>query len=84
MAIDSAKEYVDFFINLNMGNEVSLFSFANNEKMVLKQKLKNKINQKEPIEKAISSLEIIIKEISEKGEAEVLAKYQELDEKDNG
>ena len=84
MAIDSAKEYVDFFINLNMGNEVSLFSFANNEKMVLKQKLKNKINQKEPIEKAISSLEIIIKEISEKGETEVLAKYQELDEKDNG
>ncbi|MGB0724704.1 MAG: hypothetical protein ACPGN7_04850 [Nitrosopumilus sp.] len=84
MAIDSAKEYVDFFINLNMGNEVSLLSFANNEKMVLKQKLKNKINQKEPIEKAISSLEIIIKEISEKGEAEVLAKYQELDEKDNG
>ena len=84
MAIDSAKEYVEFFINLNMGNEVSLLSFANNEKMVLKQKLKNKINQKEPIEKAISSLEIIIKEISEKGEAEVLAKYQELDEKDNG
>ena len=84
MAIDSAKEYVDFFINLNMGNEVSLLSFANNEKIVLKQKLKNKINQKEPIEKAISSLEIIIKEISEKGEAEVLAKYQELDEKDNG
>ena len=60
MAIDSAKEYVDFFINLNMGNEVSLLSFANNEKMVLKQKLKNKINQKEPIEKAISSLEIIL------------------------
>ena len=84
MAIDSAKQYVDFFNNLNMGNEVSLLSFANNEKMVLKQKLKNKINQKEPIEKAISSLEIIIKEISEKGEAEVLAKYQELDEKDNG
>lgn len=84
MAIDSAKQYVDFFINLNMGNEVSLLSFANNEKMVLKQKLKNKINQKEPIEKAISSLEIIIKEISEKGEAQVLAKYQELDEKDNG
>ena len=84
MAIDSAKEYVDFFINLNMGNEVSLLSFANNEKIVLKQKLKNKINQKEPIEKAISSLEIIIKEISEKGETEVLAKYQELDEKDNG
>ena len=84
MAIDSAKEYVDFFINLNMGNEVSLLSFANNEKMVLKQKLKNKINQKEPIEKAISSLEIIIKEISEKGETEVLAKYQELDEKNNG
>ena len=84
MAIDSAKEYVDFFINLNMGSEVSLLSFANNERMVLKQKLKNKINQKEPIEKAISSLEIIIKEIYENGEAEVLDKYQESDVKDNG
>ena len=39
---------------------------------------------KTTFEKAISSLEIIIKEISEKGEAVVLAKYQELDEKDNG
>ena len=47
MVISSAQEYVEFFINLNMGNEVSLLRFANNEKMVLKQKLKNKINEKE-------------------------------------
>ena len=41
MVISSAQEYVEFFINLNMGNEVSLLRFANNEKMTLKQKLKN-------------------------------------------
>ena len=39
MAIDTTEEYVDFFINLNMGKEVSLLSFVNNERMVLKQKL---------------------------------------------
>ena len=42
MAIDTTDEYVDFFINLNMGKKVSLLSFVNNERMVLKQKLQNK------------------------------------------
>ena len=76
MVISSAQEYVEFFINLNMGNEVSLLRFINNEKMTLKQKLKNKINEKEPIEKGINILESIIKEISENGEPKVLSKYQ--------
>ena len=49
MAINTTEEYVDFFINLNMGEKVSLLSFVNNERMVLKQKLQNKINKKEPI-----------------------------------
>ena len=84
MAIDSAKEYVDFFINLNMGNEVSLLRFINNEKMTLKQKLKNKINEKEPIEQGINILESIIKEISENGEPKVLSKYQTSDERNHG
>ena len=84
MVISSAQEYVEFFINLNMGNEVSLLRFANNEKMVLKQKLKNKINEKEPIENGIDILESIIKEISINGEPQVLNKYQISDEKNYG
>jgi len=81
MAISSAKEYVEFFINLNMGKEVSLLRFVNNERMVLKQKLKNKINEKEPIEKGIKILETIIKEISDNGEVKVLTKYQTKNDK---
>ena len=84
MVISSAQEYVEFFINLNMGNEVSLLRFANNEKMVLKQKLKNKINEKEPIENGIDILESIIKEISENGEPKVLSKYQISNERKHG
>ena len=75
MAIDTTEEYVDFFINLNMGKEVSLLSFVNNERMVLKQKLSNKVNSKEPIKKGINILEILISEISKIGETEVLKKY---------
>ena len=84
MAISSAQEYVEFFINLNMGNEVSLLRFINNEKMTLKQKLKNKINEKESIEKGINILESIIKEISENGEPKVLSKYQISNERKHG
>jgi len=84
MVISSAQEYVEFFINLNMGNEVSLLRFINNEKMTLKQKLKNKINEKEPIEKGINILEYIIKEISENGEPKVLSKYQISNERKHG
>jgi hypothetical protein len=59
-----------------MGKEVSLLSFVNNERMVLKQKLQNKINEKEPIKKGIIILEGLIKEISENKELVVLEKYQ--------
>ena len=75
MVIDTTEEYVDFFINLNMGKEVSLLSFVNNERIVLKQKLNNKVNSKEPIKKGINILEILISEISKIGETEVLKKY---------
>ena len=75
MVIDTTEEYVDFFINLNMGKEVSLLSFVNNERMVLKQKLSNKVNSKEPIKKGINILEILISEVSKIGETEVLKKY---------
>ena len=76
MAINTSEEYVDFFTNLNMGEKVSLLSFVNNERMVLKQKLENKTNQKEPIKKAINILEGLISEIAKNGELEVLKKYQ--------
>ncbi len=76
MGIQSASEYVDFFINLNMGGNVSLLSFVNNEKLVLKQKLEHKNLEKEPIKKGIEILEELVKEINEMGERKVLEKYQ--------
>jgi hypothetical protein len=76
VVIKTTEEYVDFFINLNMGKEVTLLSFVNNERMVLKQKLQNKINEKEPIKKGIIILEGLIKEIGENKELTVLEKYQ--------
>ena len=76
MAINTTAEYIDFFINLNMGEKVSLLSFVNNERMGLKQKLENKINKKEPIKKAINILEGLINEIAENGEPNVLKKYK--------
>ena len=77
MAINTTGEYVDFFINLNMGKKVSLLSFVNNERMVLKQKLENKTNQKDPIKRGINILEGLISDISKYGELEVLKKYQD-------
>ena len=76
MGIQSTIEYVDFFINLNMGENVSLLSFVNNEKLVLKQKLEYKNLEKEPIKKGVKILEELVKEINEIGENAVLEKYQ--------
>ena len=76
MVIKTTEEYVDFFINLNMGEEVTLLSFVNNERMVLKQKLQNKINEKEPIKKGIVILEGLIKEIGENTQITILEKYR--------
>ncbi|MBC8502422.1 MAG: hypothetical protein ACW9XB_01270 [Candidatus Nitrosopumilus sp. metabat.KBP569_Feb_25m_nospike.7] len=76
MVIKTTEEYVDFFINLNMGKEVTLLSFVNNERMVLKQKLQNKINEKEPIKKGIIILEGLIKEIGENSQMAILDKYR--------
>ena len=76
MGIDSASEYVDFFINLNMGPNVSLLSFVNNEKIVLKQKLEYKNLEKEPIKKGITILEKLAIEINDVGEKTVIEKYQ--------
>ncbi|MCV0392146.1 MAG: hypothetical protein K5790_02500 [Nitrosopumilus sp.] len=76
MGIKSVDEYVDFFIKLNMGSNVSLLSFINNEKLVLKQKLEYKNLEKEPIKNGIKYLEQLVREINEIGEKAVLEKYQ--------
>ena len=76
MGIQSATEYVDFFVNLNMGENVPLLSFVNNEKIILKQKLENKNLEKEPIRKGIEILEGLIDEINKIGEKAVIEKYQ--------
>ena len=80
MGIRSASEYVDFFIDLNMGKDVSLLSFVNNEKIVLKQKLKYKALEKEPIQKGIDILESLTEEIGRIGEQAVLEKYRKKEQ----
>ena len=76
MGIQSATEYVNFYINLNMGDGVNLLRFVNDEKRILKLKLENKNTKKELIRKGIEILEGLAKEINEVGEKEVLTKYQ--------
>ena len=75
MGIKTTKEYVKFYINLDMKDSVSLLSFANNEKMILKQKLENKRIEKIPILHGIKILEELIEDIKKNGEHEVLKKY---------
>jgi hypothetical protein len=77
MGITTTKDYVKFYINLEMQDSVSLLSFINNEKMVLKHKLENKKIDKEQISNGIKILEALILEIKEKGEKEILKKYNE-------
>jgi hypothetical protein len=76
MVIKSTEEYVDFFVNLNMGENVPLLSFVNNERMVLKGKLEHKEIEKAPIMNGIKILEGLVIEISESGQEAVLKKYQ--------
>ena len=59
-----------------MGENVSLLSFINNEKNVLKKNLELKSIDKEPIKKGIKILELLVREINEMGEKAVLGKYQ--------
>lgn len=75
MGITTKGDYIKFYLNLNMGKDVSLISFINNEKMVLKAKLENKNLNKERIENGIVILNELTKEIEDGGENEVLEKY---------
>ena len=78
MGISSISDYVQFFINLDMGNSVSFLSFVNNEKLVLKHKLKNKQIKKESILEGIKILDELTSEIQTIGEEMVLEKYSEV------
>jgi hypothetical protein len=77
MGIKTTKDYVEFYINLEMQNSVSFLSFINNEKMVLKHKLENKKLDKDSILKGIEILNGLSEEIRNSGEQTVLQKYKE-------
>ena len=76
MVIKEISEYVKFFDDLAMGDQVTLLSFANNEKRILKLKLQNKEIKKEPIQEGIKILDDLILEIKENGEKQILEKYR--------
>ena len=75
MGIKTTRDYVKFYINLDMQNSVSFLSFINNEKMVLKHKLENVKLDKSPILNGIRILEELIDEIKTSGEKTILEKY---------
>ena len=75
MGIKTTRDYVKFYINLEMQNSVSFVSFINNEKMVLKHKLENKKLDKAPILNGIGILERLVDEIKKSSENEILEKY---------
>lgn len=75
MGIKTTADYVKFFINLDIRGKVSLLSFIHNEKMVLKQKIENKKQDKEAIINGIKILEDLIEELKKDGESKVLEKY---------
>ena len=77
MGIKTTKDYVKFYINLDMENSVSFLSFINNEKMVLKHKLENVKLDKSPILNGIRILEELVDEIKTSGEKATLERYRE-------
>ncbi|MCV0372477.1 MAG: hypothetical protein K5793_02870 [Nitrosarchaeum sp.] len=74
MGIRTGTDYVRFYLNLEM-KDVSLISFVNNEKMVLKSKLENKNLNKSRLQEGIAILEQLSQEISQIGEKGVLERY---------
>lgn len=75
MGIKTTKDYVKFYINLEMQNSVSFLSFINNERMVLKHKLENKNLDKDSILNGIKILEELGDEIRKNGEQAIIEKY---------
>ena len=77
MGIKTTRDYVKFYINLDMENSVSFLSFINNEKMVLKHKLENVKLDKSPILNGIKILEELVDEIKTSGEKAILERYRQ-------
>ena len=77
MGIKTTRDYVKFYINLEMQNSVSFLSFINNEKMVLKHKLENVKLDKSPILNGIRILEELVDEIKTSGEKAILERYRQ-------
>lgn len=77
MGIKTTRDYVKFYINLDMQKSVSFLSFINNEKMVLKHKLENMKLDKSPILNGIRILEELVDEIKKSGEKTILEKYSQ-------
>ena len=77
MGIRTISDYVQFFINLNMGESVSFFSFLNNERITLKHKLQNKEIKREYVLDGLKILDQLISEIQTIGEKLVLKKYSD-------
>ncbi|MBM2819983.1 MAG: uncharacterized protein HW410_1665 [Nitrosarchaeum sp.] len=75
MGIRTVSEYVQFYLGLSMQNSISLLSFVNNEKLVLKHKLENKKLEKEPMLQGLKLLDELANEIHNIGESVVLEKY---------
>jgi len=75
MGIRTISDYVQFFINLNMGESVSFLSFVNNERLTLKHKLQNKEIKREYILDGLKILDKLISEVQTIGEKLVLEKY---------
>jgi len=78
MGIRTVSDYVQFFINLDMGSSVSFLSFVNNEKLTLKHKLQNKEIKKEYILDGLKILDELTLEIQTVGEKLVLEKYSDV------
>jgi hypothetical protein len=78
MGIRTISDYVQFFINLDMGSSVSFLSFVNNEKLTLKHKLQNKEIKKEYILDGLKILEELTLEIQTVGEKLALEKYSDV------
>lgn len=75
MGIRTVSEYVQFYLGLGMQNSISLLSFVNNEKLILKHKLENKRLEKEPILHGLELLAELADEIHTLGESAILEKY---------
>lgn len=75
MVIATENEYVKFFLDLKMGDNVTLYSFLANEKRVMKTKMENKNSNRERIQAGIEILDKLIYETNKFGEKEVIEKY---------